>query len=112
MSDHRRYQATLRALKKQGLTHRQAQTAWRVLRDRLDRSPRATDLRKHPRITRQVVKAAPVKERAQRAARTREKRRQEKAKGKPEVGTMVGQTISLPTIPDSPTRRRGQNGRR
>jgi hypothetical protein len=73
MADNRKsYNAIIRGLKRSfGLTHPQAQVAWRGLKDRLDRRPRAVDLKKHPRISKEEAKRAPARERALRAAKTR-----------------------------------------
>jgi len=66
------YQATLRSLKKSfELNHKQAQTAYRNIRERLERSPRARDIKAHPRIAAQEAKRAPAIERAARAVKTR-----------------------------------------
>jgi hypothetical protein len=73
MADNRKsYNAVLRALKRShGLNQAQARVAWKGLKDRLERTPRAADLKKHPRITAQEIKRAPARERALRAAKTR-----------------------------------------
>lgn len=73
MADNRKsYNAILRVLKLQhGLNQAQARVAWRTIKERLDRTPRAVDLKRHPRITREEVKRAPARERAARAAKTR-----------------------------------------
>ena len=48
------YNAFLRAAKsRENLTHGQAQTLYRGLKDHLDKIPRAADLSRHPRITAQ-----------------------------------------------------------
>ena len=54
------YNAVLRSLKKDGLTHTQARMAWAGIKQRLGHSPTAAELKVHPRITRAAeTKAAP-----------------------------------------------------
>ena len=50
------YNAVLKGLKKQGLSHTQAREAWKSLKDRLGHSPTARELKAHPRITSQEIK--------------------------------------------------------
>ena len=55
----RNYNAALRELKRgTGITHVAAQRAYRTVRDRLGRSPRAADIKRHPRIKAQETKKA------------------------------------------------------
>ena len=81
MADNRKsYHAVIRAFEqKHGLNRAQARVVWRSLRDRLDKTPRLADLKKHPRITAQEVQKGPARERAQRAAKTRARHKAEKA---------------------------------
>lgn len=84
----RSYNAVLKAIKAANpdLSHKQAQAAWRGLKQRLGDAPKKADLKAHPRITKEEVKRAPARERAQRAAATRAKKKAEaepKPKAKP-----------------------------
>ena len=65
------YNAVLRSLKKDGLSHTQARAAWKGIKERLGHSPTARELKAHPKITAQEIKRAPARERAIRGAATR-----------------------------------------
>lgn len=55
----RSYNAFVRVAKRnEGLTHREAQAAYRSMKDRLGQSPTAKDIKAHPRMMRDAVKAA------------------------------------------------------
>lgn len=57
----RNYNAFLREAKREhSLTHRQAQYMYRSMRERLNRSLFAIDLKRHPRIAKQEAKKAPT----------------------------------------------------
>jgi hypothetical protein len=77
------YNAVLRELKKEGLSHTQARAAWGSLKERLGKSPTTGDLKAHPRITAQEVKRAPARERAIRGAATRAENKAKKAAAVP-----------------------------
>lgn len=76
----RSYQAFLKAAKSQlGVSHREAQRMYKGVRDRLDRAPRAKDLKEHPRIAKQeankaAAKPAAAKRAAAKPAPAKEKR--------------------------------------
>jgi hypothetical protein len=88
----RSYQAFVREVKSsKGLTHKEAQAAYRGMSERLGRAPAKADLARHPRISSQVAKAAQsgqappskreAKEMARIAAETRQKRSEAAKRG-------------------------------
>jgi hypothetical protein len=76
----RSYQAFLKAAKSQlGISHREAQRMYKGVKERLERAPRAKDLKEHPRIAKQEAKKAGAKPApAKPAKEKREKRAPEK----------------------------------
>jgi hypothetical protein len=88
----RSYQAFVKGIKaSKGLSHKEAQAAYRAMGERLGRSPAKADLARHPRISSQVSKQAQTgqappskreaKEIARREAETRSKRSEAARRG-------------------------------
>ena len=68
-----RYNSALRALKsaRPELTHRQAQQAWRGVKDRLGHAPLVREIKQHSRIVREEAKRAPAILAGKKGARAR-----------------------------------------